>query len=209
MDSTRQNLLRVSDVVAEIEKQLGSLRRQAQKAERYKQYKAELRDIDLWSASQRWLGLVAEERVAAEAQAEAQDGARGGARATGGARGGDRDDAPRAGVGGRGTRRSCSRGSTSSTTASSSARPRPITRTREAGGLEERALEAREEIELLDGAGGRRRRRDRAHQERAGGWRPRRRAAPTRRCARAKRRCAPSRSSWRRCSGGSRPRAPR
>ncbi|HWE28260.1 MAG TPA: AAA family ATPase, partial [Polyangia bacterium] len=68
MESTRQNLLRVSDVVAEIEKQLGSLRRQAQKAERYKQYKAELRDIDLWTASQRWLGLVAEERVAAEAQ---------------------------------------------------------------------------------------------------------------------------------------------
>ncbi len=63
MEGTRQNLLRVSDVVAEIEKQLGSLRRQAQKAERYRQYKAELREIDLWGASQRWLGLVAEERV--------------------------------------------------------------------------------------------------------------------------------------------------
>src|SRR3954454_5634246 len=73
MDSTRQNLLRVSDVVAEIEKQLGSLRRQAQKAERYKQYKTELRDIDLWSASQRWLGLVAEERVAADAQSVAHE----------------------------------------------------------------------------------------------------------------------------------------
>ncbi|MDB4966871.1 MAG: smc [Myxococcales bacterium] len=73
MESTRQNLLRVSDVVAEIEKQLGSLRRQAQKAERYKQYKSELKDIDLWSASQRWLGLVAEDRVAAQAQAEAHD----------------------------------------------------------------------------------------------------------------------------------------
>src|SRR5258707_10249953 len=65
MEATRQNLLRVSDVVAEIEKQLASLRRQAQKAERYKQYRAELKDIDLWSASQRWLGLHAEERVAA------------------------------------------------------------------------------------------------------------------------------------------------
>jgi chromosome segregation protein len=64
MELTRQNLLRVSDVVAEIEKQLGSLRRQAQKAERYKQYKAEMRDIELWSASQRWLGLEAETRVA-------------------------------------------------------------------------------------------------------------------------------------------------
>src|SRR3954447_2471593 len=67
MDSTRQNLLRVSDVVAEIEKQLGSLRRQAQKAERYKQYKAELRDIDLWTAAQRWIGYLCEERVVAEA----------------------------------------------------------------------------------------------------------------------------------------------
>jgi chromosome segregation protein len=69
MDQTRQNLLRVSDVTAEIEKQLASLRRQAQKAERYKQYKAELKDIELWSATQRWLGYFAEERVAAEAHA--------------------------------------------------------------------------------------------------------------------------------------------
>ena len=72
MESTRQNLLRVSDVVAEIEKQLGSLRRQAQKAERYKQYKAEMRDIELWSATQRWLGLHAEGRVAGEALAEVE-----------------------------------------------------------------------------------------------------------------------------------------
>ncbi len=70
MESTRQNLLRVSDVVAEIEKQLGSLRRQAQKAERYKQYKAEMKDIELWSAAQRWLGLHAEGRVAGEALGE-------------------------------------------------------------------------------------------------------------------------------------------
>src|SRR3954469_8220950 len=73
MDATRQNLLRVSDVVTEIEKQLGSLRRQAQKAERYRQYKTELKDLDLWAASQRWLGLVAEERVAADAQAVAHE----------------------------------------------------------------------------------------------------------------------------------------
>src|SRR6478736_4808490 len=78
MESTRHNLLRVSDVVAEIEKQLGSLRRQAQKAERYKQYKAEVRDIEMWSASQRWLGYSAEERVTEAALAEAgaaKDGA--------------------------------------------------------------------------------------------------------------------------------------
>jgi chromosome segregation protein len=70
MEATRQNLLRVSDVVAEFEKQLASLRRQAQKAERYRQYKGELRDLELWSASQRWLGYLAEERVVGDAHAE-------------------------------------------------------------------------------------------------------------------------------------------
>src|SRR6185369_4330170 len=70
IDATRLNLLRVSDVVAEIDKQLASLRRQAQKAERYRLYKTELKDLELWSATQRWLGYHAEERVAAEAHGE-------------------------------------------------------------------------------------------------------------------------------------------
>jgi len=70
MEATRQNLLRVSDVVAEIEKQLASLRRQAQKAERYRQYKGELRDIELWGASQRYIGYLVEERLVAEQAAE-------------------------------------------------------------------------------------------------------------------------------------------
>src|SRR6185436_17301554 len=35
----------------------------AQKAERYKRYKAELRDIELWSAAQRYLGFLAEEKA--------------------------------------------------------------------------------------------------------------------------------------------------
>ncbi|HVZ87596.1 MAG TPA: chromosome segregation protein SMC [Polyangia bacterium] len=64
MESTRQHLLRVSDVVGEIEGRLRSLRLQAQKAERYKRYKSELRDLDLWSSAQRYLGHLAEERVA-------------------------------------------------------------------------------------------------------------------------------------------------
>src|SRR6185369_1535163 len=63
MDSTRQHLLRVSDVIGEIETRLRSLRLQAQKAERYKRYKAELRDIELWSAAQRYLGFLAEEKA--------------------------------------------------------------------------------------------------------------------------------------------------
>ena len=62
MESTRQHLLRVSDIITEIEGRLRSLRLQAAKAERYKRYKAELRDLDLWSGSQRFLGHLAEEK---------------------------------------------------------------------------------------------------------------------------------------------------
>jgi chromosome segregation protein len=65
MDATRQHLLRVSDVIGEIEGRLRSLRLQAQKAERYKRYKAELKDLDLWSSAQRYLGHLAEEKALA------------------------------------------------------------------------------------------------------------------------------------------------
>ncbi|HTE51684.1 MAG TPA: chromosome segregation protein SMC [Kofleriaceae bacterium] len=61
LDQTRQNLLRVSDIVSELEKRLGSLRRQAQKAERYRRYRNEMRDLELWMASHRYLELMAEE----------------------------------------------------------------------------------------------------------------------------------------------------
>src|SRR3954470_14109997 len=62
MESTRQHLLRVSDIIGEIDTRLRSLRLQAQKAERYKRYKAELKDLDLWSSAQRYLGHLAEEK---------------------------------------------------------------------------------------------------------------------------------------------------
>ncbi len=58
--ATEQNLLRVSDIIEEIGKRLGSLKRQAQKAERYRAYREEMRDIELWSATQRMLELTAE-----------------------------------------------------------------------------------------------------------------------------------------------------
>src|SRR5436305_826406 len=66
MESTRQHLLRVTDIVGEIEGRLRSLRLQAQKAERYKRYKAELKDLDLWSSAQRYLGHLAEEKSLGE-----------------------------------------------------------------------------------------------------------------------------------------------
>ena len=60
MDQTRQNLLRVTDIIGELERSLASLKRQAQKAERYKRYKKEMRDLDLWVASHRFLELRAQ-----------------------------------------------------------------------------------------------------------------------------------------------------
>jgi chromosome segregation protein len=58
MELTQQNLLRVGDIVAEIERNLVSLRRQAAKAERYVTYRNELEDLQLHEAAQRYLELV-------------------------------------------------------------------------------------------------------------------------------------------------------
>jgi len=57
MESTEQNLMRVGDVVAELERQLRSLSRQAKKAEKYKRLKDQARDLDLPRAAIDWLRL--------------------------------------------------------------------------------------------------------------------------------------------------------
>ncbi len=56
MDLTRQNLLRITDIVAEIDRNRGSLKRQAAKAERYVEYRNELEDLYLHDASHRFVG---------------------------------------------------------------------------------------------------------------------------------------------------------
>lgn len=66
IQATRQNLLRVTDVVTELEGRLSTLRRQAQKAERYKRYRNELRDLDLWIASHKFLEMATTGRVLSE-----------------------------------------------------------------------------------------------------------------------------------------------
>ena len=63
MEHTRNNLLRVGDILGELERSLASLKRQAQKAERYKKYRDEVRDLELWIASFRYLELFGETRV--------------------------------------------------------------------------------------------------------------------------------------------------
>jgi len=72
MDATRQHLLRVTDIIGEIETRLRSLKLQAQKAERYKRYKAELRDLELCAATQRHLGLLSEQKFLAAAHVDLQ-----------------------------------------------------------------------------------------------------------------------------------------
>ncbi|MCB0308264.1 MAG: chromosome segregation protein SMC [Bdellovibrionales bacterium] len=47
MDATRQNLLRVTDIILELKRQIGSLERQAQKAEKFKVMREEAKSLDL------------------------------------------------------------------------------------------------------------------------------------------------------------------
>ena len=69
MDQTRQNLLRIGDIVSEIQRSLASLKRQAAKAERYVAHKNELEDLILHEASHRLLEIIALDKVEAAARA--------------------------------------------------------------------------------------------------------------------------------------------
>jgi chromosome segregation protein len=69
MDQTRQNLLRVGDIVSEIQRNLSSLKRQAAKAERYVAYKGELEDLVLHEAAHKLLEITCVTKVEEAAQA--------------------------------------------------------------------------------------------------------------------------------------------
>jgi chromosome segregation protein len=70
MELTRQNLLRVNDIIAEIERTRAALKRQVAKAERFIVYRAELEDLTLHEASHRLLEFIVTERVERESLAE-------------------------------------------------------------------------------------------------------------------------------------------
>jgi chromosome segregation protein len=63
MEATQGNLLRVTDITSELERRLDSLSRQVKKAEKYRKLKTRMRDIELHSASHRFLELNAESKV--------------------------------------------------------------------------------------------------------------------------------------------------
>ncbi len=70
--STEQNLIRLHDIVNELKRQIDSLERQAQRAERYRNLKREADDLDLWLSSRQYLELR-DKSVAASAElAEAE-----------------------------------------------------------------------------------------------------------------------------------------
>jgi len=61
LEATRQNLLRVRDVMDEVRRQLGSLERQAKKAQQYKALQAERRALELALAAAEYVSLLEEE----------------------------------------------------------------------------------------------------------------------------------------------------
>jgi chromosome segregation protein len=67
LDATRQNLVRVRDVMDEVRRQLSSLERQAKKAQQYKALQTEKRDLALALVAADYAGFTAESsRLAAE-----------------------------------------------------------------------------------------------------------------------------------------------
>lgn len=58
IEATRQNLLRLRDIIGEVRRQLGTLKRQARKAEQYRSYREEQKQIELSFARRRHADLV-------------------------------------------------------------------------------------------------------------------------------------------------------
>src|SRR3954468_6007318 len=57
LEATEQNLLRLSDVVGEIGKRLQQLERSAKKAEKFRELRGDLRDLELLSSTRQYLSL--------------------------------------------------------------------------------------------------------------------------------------------------------
>lgn len=69
---TDQNLVRLQDIIGEQKRQLDSLQRQAQRAERYKKLKDEVEEKDLWLSSKKYLDIHSETEKAQKIFEECQ-----------------------------------------------------------------------------------------------------------------------------------------
>lgn len=63
--STDQNLVRLQDIIGELKRQIDSLQRQAQRAERYRGIKNQIEDLELWISSAQYINF---KQAADEAQ---------------------------------------------------------------------------------------------------------------------------------------------
>src|SRR5213082_3947617 len=73
LEATEQNLLRLSDVVGEVARRLQGLERQAKKAERFRELRGELRQLELLSSCRQWLAAKDQEGVLARELQDAAD----------------------------------------------------------------------------------------------------------------------------------------
>jgi len=76
IEATRQNLLRLGDIITEVRRQMTSLKRQAQRAERFREYREELRGIELQFALRQYAEFAARaEQLEAALQTEGGEAA--------------------------------------------------------------------------------------------------------------------------------------
>jgi chromosome segregation protein len=78
LQATDQNLIRLQDIIGELKRQIDSLQRQSQRAERYRNLKNQIEDLDLWISSRQYFDLkqAADEaqKIFNEAQAMEMEG---------------------------------------------------------------------------------------------------------------------------------------
>ncbi len=71
MDATRQNLVRLSDIISEVRRQLSSLKRQAQRAEKFREYRGEAKRLELSLTGNKFQRLQAEIALVSEQEQDA------------------------------------------------------------------------------------------------------------------------------------------
>lgn len=72
LQSTDQNLVRLQDIIGELKRQIDSLQRQAQRAERYRNIKNQIEDLELWLSSAQYVELARAAQAAQQIFDEAQ-----------------------------------------------------------------------------------------------------------------------------------------
>jgi len=73
LEATEQNLIRVSDIVSEVKRQIGSLKRQVRKAERYQETFEGLKELEIKSALAEWSRMKEEEALSLEEAKRVKD----------------------------------------------------------------------------------------------------------------------------------------